>query len=85
MVDFCLLTSMSSYLFYCNSILGCRVIQDLGLCKLEDFVTSQGGHKIKGIHKIWNICANTTSTGLKFCRVDVLTELHILIVAMMSP
>ena len=28
-------------------------------------------------NKIWNICANTKSTGLKFCRVDVLQELHI--------
>ena len=30
-------------------------------------------------NKIWNICANAKSTGLKFCRVVVLQELHILI------
>ena len=28
---------------------------------------------------------NTKSTGLKFCRVDVLPELHIVIVVVMSP
>ena len=53
--------------------------------QIRQLVASQGGHKMKGNHKIWNICATTTSTGLKFCRVDVLTELHIVIVAMMSP
>ena len=39
------------------------------------------------VNKIWNICAcaNTKSTGLKFCRVDVLQERNILIVVMMSP
>ena len=36
-------------------------------------------------NKIWNICRNTKTTGLKFCRVDVLQELHIVIVVMMSP
>ena len=36
-------------------------------------------------NKIWNICANTKSTGLKFCRVDVLQELYIVIGAMMAP
>ena len=36
-------------------------------------------------NKIWNICANTKSTGLKCCRVDVLEELNILIIVMMSP
>ena len=36
-------------------------------------------------NKIWNICANTKSTGLKFCTVDMLQELHILIIVMMSP
>ena len=30
------------HLFYCNSILGCRVIQDFDLCKLEDL----WGHKV---------------------------------------
>ena len=27
-------------------------------------------------NNIWNICANTKSTGLKFCRVDELQQLH---------
>ena len=36
-------------------------------------------------NKIWNICASTKATGLKICRVDVLQELHIVIVVMMSP
>ena len=35
--------------------------------------------------KIWYIFANTKSTGLKFCKVDVLQVLHIVIVVMMSP
>ena len=34
---------------------------------------------------ILNICASTKSTGLKFCRVGVQQELHIVIVIMMSP
>ena len=33
----------------------------------------------------WDICANIKSTGLKFCRVDVPQELHIVIVVKMSP
>ena len=41
-------------------------------------------HKVMQNNKIWNICANTKSTGFKFCRVYVLQELHILIVVMMS-
>ena len=47
-------------------------------------MTSQCGHKVL-LNKVWNICANTKSTGLKFCRVDELQELHNLIVVMMSP
>ena len=35
--------------------------------------------------KIWNTCANTKSTVLKFYKADVLRELHIVIVVMMSP
>ena len=34
---------------------------------------------------ILNICASTKSTGMKLYRVDVLQELHIVIVIMMSP
>ena len=34
---------------------------------------------------ILNICASTKSKGMKFYRVDVLQELHIVIVIMMSP
>ena len=59
------------------------MIQDFDLCKLG-VVASQCGHKVMENHKIWNICANTKSTGLKFYRVDVLQELHIVIVVMMS-
>ena len=40
---------------------------------------------VKINNKIWNICANPKFTGLKFCRVDVLQELHILVIVMMSP
>ena len=36
-------------------------------------------------HKMWNICANIKSTGLKNFRIDVLQELPIVIVDMMSP
>ena len=42
-------------------------------------------HKVVRNHKKLTICANTKSTGLKFCKVDVLQQLHILIVVMMSP
>jgi len=38
-------------------------------------VTSQQGPKVVK-NKIWNICANNKSTGLKFCGVDVLQELY---------
>ena len=48
-------------------------------------VTSEKGHKVVRNHKKLNICANTKSTGLKFCRVDVLPQLHILIAVMISP
>ena len=48
-------------------------------------MTSHSGHKIVSNHKIWNIFACTKSGGLKFCRVDVLPKLHIVIVIMMSP
>ena len=50
-------------------------------------MTSQDGHKMmaRENHEIWNVCANTRSTGLQFCWVDVLQELHIVIVIMMSP
>ena len=51
--------------------------------KIRGLVTSCG-HKMMQNHKTWNICANTKSKGLKFCRVDVLQELHIVIVVMMS-
>jgi len=48
------------------------------------FIVSQCGHKvmtmwIQSDDKIWDICASTKSTGLKFCQVDVLQELHIVI------
>ena len=45
----------------------------------------QCGYKVMSSHKKLNICANTTSTGLKFRRFDVLQELHIVIVVMMLP
>ena len=48
-------------------------------------VTSQKGHKVVRNYKKLNICANTKSRGLKFCRVDVLQQLHILIVVPTSP
>ena len=47
-------------------------------------VTSQKGHKVVRNYKKLNICANTKSRGLKFCRVDVLQQLHILIVVSTS-
>ena len=65
-------------------IIGCRVIQDFGLCKLDDLWRHVVDTKWCKITK-YGISANTKSTGLKFCRVDVLQELHILIIVMMSP
>ena len=46
---------------------------------------SQCGHKMMLTNKIWNICANTKFTGLKLCRVDMLQELHVVILIMVSP
>ena len=66
-------------LFYCNSSLGCRVIQDNGLCKLDDLLR----HNVD--KKLCKITKYGISPGLKFCRVDVHQELHIMIVVMMSP
>ena len=59
------------------------MIQDFDLCKLG-IVASQCRHKVMENHKIWNICANTKSTGLNFCTVDVLQELHIVIVVILG-
>ena len=39
-------------------------------------VTSQKVHKVVRNHKKINICANTKSTGLKFCKVNVLQQLY---------
>ena len=72
------------HLFDCDSTLGSRVIQEFDLCKLDDLwhhIVDTKWCKIT----IWNICANNNSTGLKFFRVDVLQEPHILIMVMMSP
>ena len=48
-------------------------------------MTSYCGQKVVQNKIILNICASTKSTGMKFYRVDVLQELHIVIVIMMSP
>ena len=42
-------------------------------------------HKVDTKCNIWNIYVNTKSTGLKFCRVELVQELHLVIVVMMSP
>ena len=47
-------------------------------------MASHSGHKIMLNHKIWNIFVNMKSAGLRFRRVDVLPNLHIVIVIMMS-
>ena len=70
-------------LFCLDSTLGCRVIQDLDLCKLDECDITKGTQSGAKSQKM-NICANTKTIGLKFCRVDV-QQLHILIVVMMSP
>ena len=72
-------------IFYCDSTLGCQVIQDFDLCKLDDLWCHNVDTKSSKIKLIWNVCANTKSMGLKFFRVDVLQELHIVIVVMISP
>ena len=65
------------HLFYYDSTLGCWVIQDFDLSRLHDlwrhpkwYITEQN---LEYLH------ASTESTGLKFCRVDVLEDLHIVI------
>ena len=55
-------------LFHCNSILGCRFIQDFNLCKLEDLWRHNVDTKWSKITKICNICANIKSTGLVCCK-----------------
>ena len=48
------------------------------------FVMSQDGQNdVKS--QTMEYLGNSKSTGLKFCKVDVLEELHIVIVVMMSP
>ena len=46
---------------------------------IRGLVTSHSGYKSIQNHKMWNIFANTKSAGLKFCRVDVLPKLHIVL------
>ena len=72
-------------LFYCDSILVCRVIQDFSLCKLVACdVTLWNQNDVKK-QNMEILSANTELIGFKFCRVDVLQELHILIIVMLSP
>ena len=68
-------------LFYCKGILGCRVIR-FWFMQIRGLVTLQQGHKMMWNHKICNLWENIYSTALKFCRLDVLQELHIVIVVM---
>ena len=61
------------YLLCChsNSTLGCQVIHDFDLCKLED---------------LWRHIVDTKLCKITIvCRVDVLPKLHIVLVIMMSP
>jgi len=58
-------------LFYRHSTLGCLVTQDFDLCKLDYYSTMWTHGDVKyGI-------AVQKSKGSKYCRVDVLQELHI--------
>jgi len=70
-------------LFYCHSTLGYRVIQYFDLCELDDlcyhFVDTEWFKIAK-----YGISVQVQSTGLEFCRVDVLQELHIVIVVVIS-
>ena len=71
---------------YFITIFGCQVIQNFVLCKIfRGLVMSQDCLKMTHNDKVWNTCTNTQSTVLKFYNADVLRELHIVIVVMMSP
>ena len=52
--------------------------------QIRGLVKAQCGHKVMKSHKKLNICANTKSIGLKFCRFDVLQDPHIVLVVMTS-
>ena len=67
-----------------NGVLGCRVIQDFDWLKLDMCDVTKGTQSGSKSQKIEYLC-NTKSTGLKFCKFDVLQQLHILIVVLMSP
>ena len=47
--------------------------------QIKYLVRSQKRHKVMQ-NQTWHICANAKSTGLKFCRNDVLQGPHIVIV-----
>ena len=71
-----------AFKLYRNSILGCQVIQGFDLCKLSKAcdVTVWIPNDVR-----YGISVQIPSLqGLRFCRVDVLQELHILLVNMMS-
>ena len=52
------------HLFYCNSILRCRVIQGFVSCDLDDLWYHKWTKKWSTNNETWNICVNTESTGL---------------------
>ena len=56
------------HLFYCNSILRCRVIQGFVSCDLDDLWYHKWTKKWSKNNETWNICVNTESTGLKYCK-----------------
>ena len=68
------------FLIYINDLPNCSNALAFRICADDTNVFASARDTN---NKIWNFCAK--STGLKFCRVDVLQELHILIIGMMSP
>ena len=56
------------HLFYCNNILRCRVIRGFVSCELDDLWHHKWTKKWSKNNETWNICVNTESTGLKYCK-----------------
>ena len=68
---------MAFILLYIIATFGCQVIQGFDLCKLDDLLDKKD--VLNSITKYGTSVQTLKSTGLKFCRVDLLQELHIVV------
>ena len=68
---------MAFILLYIIATFGCQVIQGFDLCKLDDLLDKKDVLN-NSITKYGTSVQTLKSTGLKFCRVDLLQELYTL-------